>query len=155
MPEDYIMRLIQQIGTMVAAIVARIQKGEVEEARQDLTALCQQSTGLTIDTVKGLSPDALAAQLETGGALRWPRSIMLAELLLQDAAIHEAKGQPRKAWPDYVHAFCLLFDSIGFLTREELDVYRPKLDRLAKMLEGLPANPYTSERMSRYRAESQ
>ena len=147
MPEDYILRMIREIGMMVAAIVAKVQKGEVEEAGQDLTELCLRTTGLPIDAVKNLSPDALAAQLESAGALRWPRSVMLAELLLQDAEIQEARGKPQAAWPDYVHAFCLLCDVFDFLTQEEQEVYRPKMERLAKMVERLPENPYTTERV--------
>lgn len=151
MAQDYIMRLTQQLVAMLAAIIAKRRAGQVEDAKQDLANLCRQNVGLNLDTVKQLSPDALAAQLTSSGALRYPRSVMLAEFLIQDAEILEEQGQPQQALPNYIHAFCLLSDTIDFLTREEQDVFRPKLEELATKLEQLPPNPYTSERIRAYR----
>jgi len=147
MAEDYIMRLVRQIAAMLAAIIAKRRSGQIEEAKHDLATLCLQTIGLPLDTVKQLSPDALSSHLETSGANRYSRSLMLAELLIQDAEILESEGQLQRALPGYLHAFCLLTDSFPVLSREEQEVYRAKIDVLAAKLKHLPPNPYTSERI--------
>ena len=145
------MRLVQQIAAMLAAIIAKRRAGHNEEAKHDIAATALRHIGLSLDAVKPLSPDALASYLETSGANRHFRSILLAELLIQDAEILEAEGQAQQALPGYVHAFCLLADSISILTGEEQKIYGPKLDMLAARLERLPSNPYTSDRILAYR----
>jgi len=143
------MRLIEQIAAMLAAILGKRRAGQVEEARQDLDAACGQTVGLTLEAVKRLSPDALAGFLRDSGGNRYPRSVMLAELLIQDAEILEEKGAIQEAMPGYLHAFCLLSDAYPLLSGEEQAIYQPKLEALAAKLEGLPPNPYTTERLAR------
>jgi hypothetical protein len=76
---------------------------------------------------------------------------MLAELLIQDAEISAAQGEPQQALADYLHAFCLLFDSIEVLSSEEQATYRPKLAMLAAKLDHLPPNPFVTQRLCAYR----
>jgi hypothetical protein len=146
------MRLIEQIAAMLAAIIAKRRQGQIEEARQAIEASCGQMTGLNLEAVKMLSPDALADHLRAAGGNRYPRSVMLAELLIQDAEILEAQGSAHEAVPGYLHAFCLLAEAYPVLSHEEQAIYRPKLDMLATRLESLPPNPFTTERMRAYRA---
>jgi len=152
MTQDYIMRLIEQIAAMLAAIIAKRRNGQIEEARQDLEATCGQTVGLTLEAVKQLSPEALASHLCDSGGNRYPRSVILAELLVQDAEILEAQGATQEAIPGYLHAFCLLADAYPVLSSEEQAIYRPKLDALGAKLEHLPPNPYTTERIARLAA---
>jgi hypothetical protein len=154
MAQDYIMRLVEQIAAMLAAIIAKRRGGQVAEAQQDLEATCGQTVGLTLSAVKQLSPDALADFLRDSGGNRYPRAVMLAELLIQDAEILEGKGAIHEATPGYLHAFCLLSDAYPVLSSEERAIYGPKLDALAAKLEHLPPNPYTTERMKACRART-
>jgi hypothetical protein len=151
MAQDYIMRLTRQIALMIAAIITRRRAGQIEEARQELDALCQQTNGLTLDAVKKLSPEALAELLGQSGVNRYYRSLLLAELLIQDAEILEAQGAAPGAIFGYLHAFCLLWDTYPVLSQEEQAICRPKLDALAAKLEDLPENPFTTERLKAYR----
>jgi hypothetical protein len=151
MAQDYIMRLAQQIAMVIAAIITKRRAGQMDEARQEIEANCLQSIGLTLDVVKKLSPEAIAELLRQAGANRIYRSMLLAELLIQDAEILEARGAAPGATFGYLHAFCLLWDLYPVLSREEQAIYRPKLDALAAKLEDLPANPFTTERLQAYR----
>jgi hypothetical protein len=151
MPEDYIMRLIQQIGAMLAAIIAKRGDGRPAEARQDLDSTCLQTLGLPLATLKRFTPEALARQLEQSGANRYVRSIMLAELLIQDAELLSENGEAREALASYLHSFCLIFDSFSFLSTEEQAIYRPKLEMLAAKLEHLPPNPYMTHKLRAWR----
>ena len=146
------MRLIEQIAAMLAAIIARRRAGQNAEARLVIETMCLQTCGLPLETVKSLPPDALVEHLRSAGGNRYPRAVMIAELLIQDAEIFEAQGEPHKALPSYLHAFCLLFDSIEVLSSEEQAVYRPKLAMLAAKLDHLPPNPYVTEKLRDYRA---
>jgi hypothetical protein len=151
MAQDYVMRLLQQIAAMLAAIIAKRQSGQLMEASQEVEAACLSAVGLPLDVVKRLSPDELAARLQMTGALRYTRSVMLAELLIQDAEILESKNEPQQALASSVHAFCLLVDSIERLSSEEQAVYESKLEILAGKLDHLPPNPYTTQRLRTYR----
>ena len=51
----------------------------------------------------------------------------------------------------YIHAFCLIFDSMPELSNEEQAIYRPKLDALAARLEHLPPNPYITHKLDAHR----
>ena len=155
MPEDYIMRLIQQVGAMLAAIIAKRGDGKPAEARQDLDSTCLQTIGLPLATLKRYSPDALARQLEQSGANRYARSIMLAELFIQDAELLSENGNDEQgALASYLHAFCLIFDSFPLLATDEQAIYRPKLEMLAAKLEHLPPNPFVTNKLRAYRATS-
>jgi len=154
MPEDYIMRLIQQIGAMLAAIIAKRGDGKPAEARQELDSTCLQILGLPLATLKRCTPDDLARQLEQSGANRYGRSIMLAELFIQDAELLSENGDAQGSLASYLHAFCLVFDSLPLLATDEQTVYRPKLEMLAAKLEHLPPNPFVTDKLRAYRATS-
>jgi hypothetical protein len=154
MAEDYVMRLVQQIAAVLAAIITKRRNGQLEEARQDLETACLQTIGLSLKTVKQLSPDAIARHLRDSGGNRYPRSVMLAELLIQDAEILEQQGAMSGTMPGHVHAFCLLADAYPVLSGEEQAFYGPKLDALAAKLERQPLNPSMAERLLVHRNRS-
>ena len=151
MPEDYIMRLIQQVAAMLAAIIAKRGDGKPAEARQDLDTTCLQTLGLPLAILKRYTPEALTRQLEQSGANRYARSIILAELLIQDAELLSENGDEQGALASYLHSFCLLFDSFSFLSTDEQAFYRPKLEMLAAKLEHLPPNPYVTDKLGVWR----
>jgi hypothetical protein len=150
MPQDYIMRLIEQIAALVASIVAKERAGLHSEASADLDEKTQQTIGMGIRDVRRLSPEALSRLLQSSGGLRYGRAVMLAELLLHDAVISEATGQDSDALLDYLHAFCLLSDSVDTLSEDDQAVYRPKLEALVTHLRSLPAHPYVAEKLFEY-----
>ncbi len=119
MAQDYIMRLLQQVAAMLAAIMTKRGNGQIDEAQQELQETCFQPVGLSLDAVKQLSPDALASHLRDAGGNRYYRAVTLAELLIQDAEILDALGESQSALPGYFHAFCLLSDSLHVLSSEE------------------------------------
>ena len=131
MAKDYILRMIEQVAMMLAEIVASRRRGDVAEATREIADKCQQTSGLTLDLVKRSSPRAIAELLRTGGELRYLRSIMLAELLVQDAEICEESGHADDALVSYLHAFRLVYDSLEALSLEDQRVYRDKLALIA------------------------
>jgi hypothetical protein len=126
MPQDYILRLIEEVALMLAEL-ARLKSGE-KPAR--ISALCLRETGLPLDFVKHSAPDTILRLLETGGGTQYARAVLLAELLLQDADVSESAGKNREAIISRAQAATLLERSIDHLSPDEQAVYRPKLDAL-------------------------
>jgi hypothetical protein len=126
MPQDYILRLIEEVALMLAEL-ARLKSGE-KPAR--ISALCLRETGLPLDFVKHSAPDTILRLLETGGGTQYARAVLLAELLLQDADVSESAGKNREAIISRAQAVTLLEHSIDHLSPDEKAVYRPKLDAL-------------------------
>jgi hypothetical protein len=131
MPEDWILRLIEQVSLMLAEL-SRLKSGE---RASRISALCLRETGLPFDFVKHSSPKAILQLLESGGGTQHARAVLLAELLLQDADVNDAAGKNREAMISRAQAQALLAHSIGQLSPEEQAIYRPKLEALTKKLE--------------------
>jgi hypothetical protein len=151
MPQDSLMRLVQQIGQMLARVLALRERGLDVQAVQEIDAMCLQTIGLPLEKLRRMSPEGVALHLEAGGALRFHRAITLAELLLQDAELSELSARPADALVSRLHAFCLLADSIAFLPAAEQASYRKKLDALATELSKLAgAHPYVGAKLRAY-----
>lgn len=153
MQRDYIMRLIEQIAALVASIVAKERAGRFSEARADLEEKVRQTMGMNLCDLKRLSPEVVSQLLESSGGLRYGRSVVLAELLLHDAAISDATGESSDSLLGYLHAFCLLADTIDTLTEEDQAVYRPKLKELTTRLKHLSKHPYVGAKLAQYGTE--
>src|SRR5450432_4114978 len=106
MPQDYFLRLIDQIAIMLAEIARLEASGDGSGARAELSEQCRQTVGLDITQVQQMSPEALGQLLETAVGLRQTRAVMLTELLLKDAEMHS--GDIGRQSLDRLHAFCLL-----------------------------------------------
>ena len=130
MPQDWILRLIEQISIMLAEL-SRLKSGE-KPAR--ISALCLRETGLPFDFVKHSSPQDILKLLESGGATQYVRAVVLAELLLQDAELSEAAGKSREATISRAQAQALLMHSVDKLEPDEQAMYRAKLEALTNQL---------------------
>jgi len=119
MPEDWILRLIEQVSRMLAEL-SRLKSGE-RPAR--ISALCLRETGLPLDFVKHSSPKAILQLLESGGGTQYVRAVLLAELLLQDADVNEEAGKSREARISRAQAQALLAYSIDNLSPDERKGY--------------------------------
>ncbi len=151
MGQDYMMRLMEQVGRMLATVVAHRKAGRNAEAAQEIEASCSETIGLPWDVVRRSSPDAIWESLQQSGGMRFSRAVMLAELLIADAELSIDDGRPADAIRSRLQAFCLLSESIGVLSLDEAAVYRPKLAFLAGQLNAI-GGPYIRETLDRYRS---
>jgi hypothetical protein len=150
MPQDYFLRLIEQVSIMLAQIMGKKAAGDDAGAKQELDAQCRQTIGLDIARLHEMSPEALTQHLETAGGLRQTRAILLAELLLQDAAMNS--GDERRQAIDQLHAFCLIASAIDSLDADDQRAYRPKLQFLIDRLRPLQDDPYIATKLREYGA---
>lgn len=154
MSQDYILRLIEQFGALLASIMAKRKAGQVAEAQQELDAWCFQAVGMSLRLVRQMSPGALHQHIYGSGSNDYQRAILLAELLIQDAEMLEAGGEPQQALVANLHAFNLLFDARDLLPATDKATYGPHLAGLAAKLDHLPPNPYLTEKLAQLRAEA-
>ena len=150
MNPDYFMRIVEQLGAMLAKLTSLQRAGEHAQVQGELERLCRQHAGMSLAELKASSPEAVALRLHDGGGLRYPRAVLLAEVLSQDATAREAANGFAAALPGYVHAFCLLADSLEVFSSEEQAVLRPKAAALAARLQSLRAHPYLTDRLRRF-----
>jgi hypothetical protein len=91
------MRLIEQVGRMLAGILALRKVGRIADAARQVETLCEQNTGLRLELVKRSAPETILQLLKTGGGTEHVRAVLLAELLLQDAEMSDDDGKNREA----------------------------------------------------------
>ena len=148
MARDYFLRMIDQIAAVLEEIDERQRSGDNSGAKADLNSRSQQAVGLDISQIQRMSPEAVARLLDTSGGLRQGRAILLAELLLKDAEMHQE--DVARATIDDVHAFCLLADTIDMLDVQDQVRYRPKIHVLASRLKDMQTNPYIREKLRQH-----
>jgi hypothetical protein len=130
MATDYILRLIEQVTLMLAEL-SRLRTPE-KAAR--ISAIYLREVGLPMDFVKHSAPETILQLLKSGGGTQYARAVLLAELLLQDAAVSKANGKEDEAIVSRSQAQALLAHSVNELSPEEQAVYRPKLEELTAAL---------------------
>lgn len=150
MPQDYILRLIDQIAIMLAEITRLEASGDGTGARAEISERCRQAIGLDISQIQQMSPEALGQLIETSAGLRQTRAVTLAELLLRDAEMHA--GDLGRVSLDRLHAFCLLASVVACLDREDQRVYRRKLETLRDHLAELSNDPYVASKLAQFAA---
>ena len=82
--------------------------------------------------------------------MRVARAVTLAELLLLDAQWHQEDRSEEQLMPNYVHAVCLLADSLELLSSDEQAHFRARMASAADKLGELRNHPYIRERLARY-----
>ncbi|HEX2099126.1 MAG TPA: hypothetical protein VHF69_00600 [Candidatus Synoicihabitans sp.] len=137
MPQDYILRLLQQLGAIVATILGKRAAGDLDGAEAEIAEQCLRHTGLPLVVVKQSTPEALAQLLAMGGAMQTSRALILAELLRHDAQLAEARGNPVAAALSYQQADRLIADSLPSLAGEEAEAFRQKQAEIATKLRDL------------------
>lgn len=149
MARDFVLRLIEQLATLLAALINRRKAGEIIEAREDLENATVRTVGFTLSEIKLLAPEEVTRIVDRAGALRTIRALTLAELLLLDARWHEEDRTQDQLTPNYVHAFCLISDSLDTLASEDHEHFKARLLSIADKLGELREHPYIAERLAK------
>jgi len=137
MPQDYILRLLQQLGAIVATIAGKRTAGDLAGAEQEIDDQCQRHVGLPLVVVRQSSPENLAALLAMGGAMQVHRSLILAELLRQDADLALARGNPLAAVTSLRQAERLVQHALPSLVGDEAETFSRAAQEIATQLRDL------------------
>jgi hypothetical protein len=136
-PQDYIIRLLQQLGAVVAMIAGKRARGEFEAAEQELEEQCLRQTGLPMIVVKQSTPEGLLGLLAMGGARQGLRALTLAELLREDGLLSEQRGNPPLAVLSYRQAVALIEHTLPQLGGEDAAFFRERHSELQAKLRDL------------------
>jgi len=150
MPQDYFLRLIDQIAIMLAEIARLEASGDSSGARAEISERCRQTIGLDISQIQQMSPEALGQLLSTSAGLRQTRAVMIAELLLKDSEMHT--DDLGRLSLDRLQAFCLLASVVDSLDTDDQRVYRRKLEGLRDYLSRLSDNSYIASKLAQFAA---
>ncbi|MCA9859505.1 MAG: hypothetical protein KC438_07280 [Thermomicrobiales bacterium] len=142
MHQDYILRMIQQMGLFVTGIVQRRKEGNYEQALVDIEEAYGRMTGLHASLVHGLSEDDLIAMLTARGSIHPERFIAIAILLHEEGDIYAEQDNVAQALPRLSKALRLYLEAW-----ERSDELRhetiPGLDATITWMEGYPITPET------------
>jgi hypothetical protein len=134
---DYILRMAEQIGTAMAALIVKADHGKGPEALDECRELCRQHVGLDLDFIVRLAPPNLLQLLQQGGQSWSGRAAGLVEILLGHARLAEACLDRQTALPCYVHAYYLLRELTPLVSGSEALTHQAKLDSAAATLTAL------------------
>jgi hypothetical protein len=143
---DYILRLIDQLGALLRALlgsedhVKRPEKPTSDAAQLDvvLEKSCQEAMGLSFRTIKEMPPDELMELLRSGGATWVSRCFFVGRLFEFDAEIARRITQRERAKESAQRA--LYFYNFLRSNPEVPDEYRveERFEHAAKLLAGFP-----------------
>ena len=137
MPQDYILRLLQQLGAIVATISGKRTAGDLAGAEREIDDQCQRHVGLPFAVIRQSSPEGLEALLAMGGSMQLHRSLILAELLRQDAELAIARGNPMFAAASLRQAERLIQRALPSLFGEEAEAFGRAAQDIAAQLRDL------------------
>lgn len=107
MQQDYILRMIEQLGVFVRRVAGLKHEGKTGEAFQAVGEAFGSLGGLNASLVHALSEDDLINLLRARGAIDSDRCLALAEILREEADLYEDLGQPEQALPRYLKSLRL------------------------------------------------
>lgn len=142
MQQDYILRMIQQMGLFVTGILQRRKDGNDEQALIDIEGAYGRMTGLHASLVHGLSEDDLVNMMTAQGAIHPERFVAMAILLHEEGDIYSDRDDIAQALPRMQKALRLYLEA--WERSESLrEGTIPGLDQTVSWMAGYPITPDT------------
>lgn len=142
MHQDYILRMIQQMGLFVTGIMQRRKDGNDEQALIEIEEAYGRMTGLHASMVYGLSEDDIVNMMTAQGSIHPERFVAMAILLHEEGDIYSDHKQVNEALPRMQKALRLYLEAW-----ERSDTLRhetiPGLDQTIGWMAGYPITPRT------------
>ncbi|CAN5631727.1 DUF6483 family protein [soil metagenome] len=153
MHQDYILRMIQQIGIFITRILRLREDGDFDEALTVLDRAYGRLAGLPGSLIHAISEDDLVNLMSAQGPVATERFLALGELLREEGLTYEAQGAESEALPRYVKSLRMYLEVIrtdSDLSQTEL----PGLDDVIRRVSGQPLNASTRELLLPYLEQS-
>jgi hypothetical protein len=132
--EDYVRRMIDQVGVMVSAILGLVHLGRYPESLEAVDEDLQQMLGLRLSLVDGLPASELVAMLRWGERLDIGKMLVLAELLQAEGDVYAAQQRTGGAQERYLKALELVLE-VAFDAEPNLSAAQ---SRVVALLQRLP-----------------
>ncbi len=128
--KDYIMKIIQQFTNAVARIMGLKAENKIEESQVVLTDTLKDFTGLNTEILEALPYEILLQRVS--GQTNSEKSLILAELLYQQADIYEIKGELSRAKNLYLKNANIM---INVLLKGDNSVLEQNQDKVNELIE--------------------
>lgn len=148
--QDYIKRMIEQIGEAWAEVVALLKQDDPARAIERLDQAYRDLVHLDRDLVHKTSEDFLILATTVGKVGDVDRSLALADLLRIEAEIHEHQDEPELRAACLFKAINVLVEASLRLSHASSQEHVERIDQLATDIKGLEAAPATHWRLFRY-----
>jgi hypothetical protein len=134
---DYILRMIEMIGQLIAAIMGKIRKGEYEAASQQISNLYYDVLKEDASFFRNLDEKDMTKNILKHHNYTNDHLEILAELFNVEAELNLARGN-KKATMEFSHKSLILFDFVDSETRtysleriNKMESIRKRIDTLA------------------------
>lgn len=142
MHQDYILRMIQQMGLFTTYILGKRRKGEDEEALAEIQEAYGRMTGMPASLVYGLNEDDLVTMLTVQGATHPERLVAMAILLREEGDIYSEQHDVVNALPRMQKALRLYLEAWERSDQLRIETI-PGLDATITWMEGYPVTSET------------
>ena len=152
MHQDYVLRMIQQMGLFVTHLLKKRREGDDEGALIEIQEAYGRMTGLHASLVYGLSEDDVVNMLTVQGAVHPERLVALGVLLREEGDIYSSRGDVEDALPRMQKALRLFleaWDRSDALRYETI----PGLDATISWMDGYPVTSETRRLLMQYLEE--
>lgn len=117
--QDFIMRQIEMLGSVIAKLLNRKKDADYKGAIIDAKNACKEFVGIDSEMMLALSDESLVALLAGGGGYQQAvRCLMAGTLLNEQAQVHEAMGKADLARAGFRKSLLLLVEA--FILEREL-----------------------------------
>jgi len=111
--KDYILRIIQQMGAFLRAMLDAAREHRPEDVRETSREALTLLLGLPPEVTDSLTPDGLVTILSVGGGLESTRAVLAAEVFVRRAQADESLGLVAAAAADRARARKLIEEVIA------------------------------------------
>jgi len=110
--QDYILRIIQQMGVMLRAMIAGIREHRPDDVRQTSREALTLLLGVPPELTDSLTPDGLITLMSVGGVFEAKRGLLAAEVFVRRAQADAMSGLVESAAADTARARRLLAEVV-------------------------------------------
>lgn len=150
--QDYVLRMISQLGRAVGRLMKRMREEDREEVEASIDATLEELTGLRFSLIDTLSLEALLEVLEVDGERDPGRCLAIAEMCLLRSELDRKDGNEPRAALQQVRALTLFLEALVVFRHAALAATEERVERLVVDLEAFELPPETLIRLFRYRA---
>jgi hypothetical protein len=140
--KDYILRMVEMLGDLIAGILGLIKKGDIQQAGEKIEKLYHDFLREDASFFRSLPDDQLTARLIKGLGYTNGHLEILAELFDVEAELALARGDTKTAL-EYSGKSLLLMVFIDKEYRTYSQDRINKMDRIRKRIAGLEAGLYS------------
>jgi tetratricopeptide (TPR) repeat protein len=148
--QDYIMRLIEQLGSVLVKLLRLKESGEYQEALQTINRTYQQFFGLSADLIGSVPDDYLLDTLKTGEVLDGDKCIIIALLLKEEGDVYEALKNHDESYHRYLKSLRLFLEVVISNAPMSLPEHLAQVETVIHNLEPYDLPPAVKTRLWQY-----